>query len=493
MKTTNTFKAMLLMSLILGFTLHTNALTPEIFVPDATSPYYRIRFFSDNYILTYSGAGDTAKPWFNETPVTDNLRQWWKFVKIDDNGSPETDTYLIYSLYNPLQAINNKGACGVPSTGDLPYWVMRFFIDTDEESTTKDFCATLIVGSQANSFNMWRNGIVLSFGSNKANPPTTDYSFIFEPIDLDAELAAIVETVTPVLEYECDDESLIEALQSVIDEAGDTDEMTADEKVDLAQRLFQAAEDVKTDLDVYKIEAGETTLTIPVSEWGDINIAGIGAKQGPNPSYPNLGIFYGGNSSTAILHLGRIDFSTMGNALESIALGIAHGENKNMNGWALFIDDNTASKTENLIAAIPNMQTGSDWFTPQPSYATDLTTAQTITGKHNVYLKYGYPYTEGSNLLAAANVCWITFTVKEEEGPGTSLSNPSIDASISADNGVIRATFDGTATVKLYSAAGQLIDHATATGSYTKAVEKGIYIISLTGGENTETRKLILP
>lgn len=483
------------MSLILGFTLHTNALTPEIFVPDAESPYYRIKFFSDNWILTYSGTGESAKPWFNETPVTDNLRQWWKFVKIDDGGTPETDTYLIYSLYNPLQAISNKGACGVPGTGDLPYWVMRFFIDTDEGSATKDFCAALIVGSSANAFNMWRSGLVLSFGGNKANPPQTDYSFIFEPINLDEELAAIVETVTPVLEYECDDESLIEALQSVINEAGDTGEMTADEKVDLAQRLFQAAEDVKTDLDVYKIEAGETTLIIPASAWEDINIAGIGTKQGPNASYPNLGIFYGGNSSTAILHLGKINFSTMGSALESIALGIGHGENKNMNGWALFIDDNTASKTENLIAAIPNMLT-TDWFTPQPSYATDLTTAQTITGKHNVYLKYGYPYTEGTNLLAAANVCWITFTVKEEEGgPVTAVATPqpSLDTRISADNGLIRTTFDGTATVTLYSAAGQIIDRAIATGSYSRAAEKGIYIISLACGENTATYKLILP
>jgi hypothetical protein len=45
----------------------------------------------------------------------------------------------------------------------------------------------------------------------------------------------------------------------------------------------------------------------------------------------------------------------------------------------------------------------------------------------------------------------------------------------------IRATFEGTASVKLYSVTGWLLDETTATGGYAYNADQGVYILSVSG------------
>jgi hypothetical protein len=53
---------------------------------------------------------------------------------------------------------------------------------------------------------------------------------------------------------------------------------------------------------------------------------------------------------------------------------------------------------------------------------------------------------------------------------------------VTGRNGEVQARFEGTATVKLYSLTGALLNEATASGGYTYSVrQKGIYVLSVAG------------
>lgn len=69
-----------------------------------------------------------------------------------------------------------------------------------------------------------------------------------------------------------------------------------------------------------------------------------------------------------------------------------------------------------------------------------------------------------------------SFTVNNEP---TSIENASINASISANNGIINATFEGTANVQLYTVSGQLINGTVATNNFSQAVQSGIYLLKM--------------
>ena len=45
----------------------------------------------------------------------------------------------------------------------------------------------------------------------------------------------------------------------------------------------------------------------------------------------------------------------------------------------------------------------------------------------------------------------------------------------------IRATFDGDATIELYTISGQLIDKMKATDSYSHKLDNGVFIIRING------------
>ncbi|MCC8147021.1 MAG: cadherin-like beta sandwich domain-containing protein [Bacteroidales bacterium] len=52
---------------------------------------------------------------------------------------------------------------------------------------------------------------------------------------------------------------------------------------------------------------------------------------------------------------------------------------------------------------------------------------------------------------------------------------------ISSENGILTASFEGTKEIQLFSATGTAIDKATATATYTKPLNKGIYVLVIDG------------
>jgi hypothetical protein len=74
-----------------------------------------------------------------------------------------------------------------------------------------------------------------------------------------------------------------------------------------------------------------------------------------------------------------------------------------------------------------------------------------------------------------------TYTVTVTRGDPSTINSVDASTKISAENGFIRVSLDGKISVRLYSFTGQLLDQTIATGSYNRAVDTGIYILSLNG------------
>lgn len=70
----------------------------------------------------------------------------------------------------------------------------------------------------------------------------------------------------------------------------------------------------------------------------------------------------------------------------------------------------------------------------------------------------------------------------------TGIDNSTLEAKVSAANGVIKATFEGEANVKLYSALGQLVAQEKANGNFSQSVRPGIYILQI----DSKSYKLIV-
>jgi hypothetical protein len=74
--------------------------------------------------------------------------------------------------------------------------------------------------------------------------------------------------------------------------------------------------------------------------------------------------------------------------------------------------------------------------------------------------------------------------------PGAGIQTGNFPAVIiTVEKRRIRATFEGTASVKLYSVTGLLLDKMTASGVYTCTANQGIYILSVSG----KSYKVIVP
>jgi hypothetical protein len=121
-----------------------------------------------------------------------------------------------------------------------------------------------------------------------------------------------------------------------------------------------------------------------------------------------------------------------------------------------------------------NNDTGTNWAETQvweDFYSADFTAYK--DGKINV--------AAGVYKLAAYYTSLELFL--QDPIPTTGIEKISTENNlrISAENGIIQAKFDGTATIKLYSIAGQLINRTIANGSFTQAVNNGIYILSIDG------------
>jgi hypothetical protein len=99
--------------------------------------------------------------------------------------------------------------------------------------------------------------------------------------------------------------------------------------------------------------------------------------------------------------------------------------------------------------------------------------AQTITEEETVVVSVQ----EGS--LTPSYPLEISLTPSYNVNIGTFVGTSPLN--IIAAQGEIRATFEGTAPVKLYSIAGLLLDEATATGVYSYKVKTGVYILSVAG------------
>lgn len=73
-----------------------------------------------------------------------------------------------------------------------------------------------------------------------------------------------------------------------------------------------------------------------------------------------------------------------------------------------------------------------------------------------------------------------TYTINVTRANPTGLTDAALPTlSISADNGVLNASFEGSANIKLYSVTGILLDQTNAVGIYTKALNNGIYILKI--------------
>jgi hypothetical protein len=431
MKTMKTLKAVLLMSFMVGFTVQVKAQEGATeWTPDLDKVYVIKSTEETPRFLTY--AGTNAKAYFNAT--VNILNQAWRFIAVDGDNNDETTEYYIVSLkidtnVTPFESLSEEGISRTNNSG--PWQSIRVFVDNSGHYAIK------LVGWEAASSASDKNRSTLFINSNgnlnfqqknatlNVEPSIQDYMFIIEEIGADivdtevnAELASLVETATPIAAYDCEDESLKEALFSALEAVESIDEnATPSEKINLAQSLLRATEAVKADR-AFKIHAGETSLTIPVTDWGITNQGGL--TNNTHQSTPH----YAGTSSTAILHIGKIDFSKMGSALKSIVLSIGNGGN-NTSSFGLYIDDKAlvaTSNPDNFIAEIPNPNNGK--WDILPSYVMDLAKAQTITGFHDVYLKHGY--TSGKS--TQANITEITFTVyKTVEWTGNSETPPTAD------------------------------------------------------------------
>jgi hypothetical protein len=314
-----------------GFAARINAVTPELFTPDAESPYYRIQYYGDPAPSINNGRslnyyGTRQGPGFVTTEAVD-LNQWWKLEEVNTGAYAQNPVYLVYSVSTNLtEAMNNKGEC-IPNNEVLADWhAVRIWQDAETSLYAMKLCG---INVPNNCLYNPKIENLKHFTADCSEPPSVNYKLRFEAIDLDFELAGVVETVAG---YDGDDESLRASLRSALEDAEDA--TTADEKVRAIRTLLAVAEAIK-------------------------------------------------------------------------AAGVSSG-----------VDAPTL-----------------------PSMATHIT----------------------------------------------------------AESGLVRAAFHGTATVTLHSVAGQLLDRVTATGSYTKAVEKGIYIISVDGNVNgqfsefTNKHKLIVP
>jgi uncharacterized sulfatase len=76
-----------------------------------------------------------------------------------------------------------------------------------------------------------------------------------------------------------------------------------------------------------------------------------------------------------------------------------------------------------------------------------------------------------------------SYPVLKRANAASSAPRPpaALPLNVIAAQGAIQATFEGTAPVKLYSAAGLLLDEATATGVYRRKVKAGVYVLSVAG------------
>lgn len=78
--------------------------------------------------------------------------------------------------------------------------------------------------------------------------------------------------------------------------------------------------------------------------------------------------------------------------------------------------------------------------------------------------------------VTASKTYTITVTRKDRTSVGSSV----IDGlSIESSNNVINVSFNGTYDVKLYTVTGVMLHHTTATDSYVKAIEQGVYILTI--------------
>ncbi|NDV46606.1 hypothetical protein D0T49_06055, partial [Paludibacter sp. 221] len=71
-----------------------------------------------------------------------------------------------------------------------------------------------------------------------------------------------------------------------------------------------------------------------------------------------------------------------------------------------------------------------------------------------------------------------TVTVTRASG-GTGLNDATADINISIANGTLTVEFEGAKAVKLYSVSGLLVDDATVVDTYTKALQQGIYMLTV--------------
>jgi hypothetical protein len=97
----------------------------------------------------------------------------------------------------------------------------------------------------------------------------------------------------------------------------------------------------------------------------------------------------------------------------------------------------------------------------------DEETVVTLTGEGN----------ERTFVMPAYDVT-VTATFDILDGIRLTNASPVI---ISFNNDELQARFDGTASVKLYSLTGVLINATTANGLYTCRVKPGVYILSVSG------------
>jgi len=146
------------------------------------------------------------------------------------------------------------------------------------------------------------------------------------------------------------------------------------------------------------------------------------------------------------------------------------------------------NSTEAYTGAFSFGMNASDWSGNNIKTLTDYTWPVTIA---NAWVGFDIPIanysTAGLNLQQITQMKFFgsgnfyvdnLYAYYESPSSVPTLENANVRISI-VDN-VINSTFDGAATVKLFSISGQLIDYAPNTnGLYKKQVQKGMYILSI--------------
>jgi hypothetical protein len=236
------------------------AVTPERFTPSDASPYYRIQYYGDPPPSVNNGRslnyyGVRQGPGFVTTAATD-LNQWWKLVRVDAGAYASNPVYLIYSVATRLtEAMNNKGEC-IPAAEVLADWhAVRIWKDAESGLYAMKLCGTSVPN---NCLYNPKIENLKHFTAECLEPPTVNYKLNFEAIDLDFELATVVETLA-AYDGVIVDESLRASILQAMQEAEDAS--TADEKVAAIRTLLPLVEDARAQ----QAAAGLDPATAPAS------------------------------------------------------------------------------------------------------------------------------------------------------------------------------------------------------------------------------------